>query len=110
MTQMVKNPSAMQVTWAQSLGWEDPLDKGIAAHSSILAWRIPRTEEPGRLQSIGPQREEHDVMTNNFFITPYFGLSNHPSLTLQYGKMLITIQHAVKYYNLWSFSIFKQAD
>ena len=46
--QMVKNPPAMQETWVPSLGWEDPLEKGIATHSSILAWEIPWTEEPGR--------------------------------------------------------------
>jgi len=46
---MVKNPPAMQETRVQSLGWEDPLQKGIATHSSILAWKIPWTEEPGRL-------------------------------------------------------------
>ena len=47
-------------TWVQSLGWEDPLEEGMAAHSSILAWRIPRTEEPGRLQPIGSHRVGHD--------------------------------------------------
>ena len=47
-------------TGVQSLGWEDPLEKGIATHSNILAWRVPRTEEPGRLQSIGLQRVECD--------------------------------------------------
>ena len=57
--QMVKNPSAMQETWVQSLGWEDPLEEGMATHSSILAWRIPWTEEPGRLQSMGSQRVRH---------------------------------------------------
>ena len=60
MAQMVKRLSAMQETWVRSLGWEDPLEKEMAAHSSILAWRIPRTEEPGRLQSMGSQRVEHD--------------------------------------------------
>ena len=45
--QMVKNPPAMQETWVHSLGWEDPLEEGIATHSSILAWEIPWTEEPG---------------------------------------------------------------
>ena len=44
---MVKNPPAMQQSWDRSLGWEDPLEKGMASHSSILAWRIPWTEEPG---------------------------------------------------------------
>jgi len=51
--QLVKNPPAMQDTWIQSLGWEDPLEEGMATDSSILAWRIPWTEEPGRQQSIG---------------------------------------------------------
>ena len=51
--QLVKNSPAMQETWVRSLGWEDPLEKGMATHSSILAWRIPWTEEPGRLQSMG---------------------------------------------------------
>ena len=50
---MVKNPPAMQKTWVQSLGWEDPLEEGMAAHSSILAWRIPWTEDPSGLQSMG---------------------------------------------------------
>ena len=54
---MVKNPPAVQETWVQYLGWEDPLEKGTATHSSILAWRIPWTEEPGRLQSIGSQSQ-----------------------------------------------------
>ena len=53
---MVKNPPAMQETRVQSLGWEDPLEKEMATHSSILAWRIPWTEEPGRLQSMGSQK------------------------------------------------------
>ena len=60
MVQMVKNLPAMQGTWVQSLGQEDPLEKGMAAHSSILAWRIPWTEEPGGLQSMGSQRVGHD--------------------------------------------------
>ena len=56
---MVKNLPAMQETWVQSLGQEDPLEKGMAAHSSILAWRIPWTEEPAGLQSMGLQRVRH---------------------------------------------------
>ena len=56
----VKNLTAMQETLVRSLGLEDPLEKGIATHSSILAWRVPRTEAPGRLQSIGLQRVRHD--------------------------------------------------
>ena len=53
---MVKNLPVMQVTWVQSLGQEDPLEEGMATHSSILAWRIPWTVEPGGLQSLGLQR------------------------------------------------------
>ena len=53
--QMVKNLPAIQETWVRSLGWEDPLEKEMATHSNILAWRIPWTEEPGRLQSTGLQ-------------------------------------------------------
>ena len=57
--QTVENLSAVPETWIQSLGWKDALEKGMAAHSSILAWRIPWTEEPGGLQSLGSQRVEH---------------------------------------------------
>ena len=60
MAQMVKNVPAMQKIQVQSLGWEDPLEKGMATHSSVLAWKIPWTEEPGRLQSMGSQRVRHD--------------------------------------------------
>ena len=58
--QMVKNPPAIQETWVQFLGQEDPLKKGMAIHSSILAWRISWTEEPGGLQSMESQRVRHD--------------------------------------------------
>ena len=58
--QTVKNLPAMQETWVQSLGREDPLEKGMATNSSILAWRIPWTEEPSRIQSVGLQRVVHD--------------------------------------------------
>ena len=60
MAQMVKNPPAMQETPTQPLGWEDPLEKGMATYSSILTWRIPWTEEPESLQSTGSQRVRHD--------------------------------------------------
>ena len=62
LTQMVKNLPAIQENknTGQSLGWEDPLEKGMATHSSIQAWRIPWTEEPGRLQFIGLHRVGHD--------------------------------------------------
>ena len=57
---MVNTQTAMQETWVQSLAWEDPLEKGMATHSSVLAWKIPWTEEPGELQSIGLQRVRDD--------------------------------------------------
>ena len=58
--QMVKTLSAMQETQIRSLHWEDTLEEEMATHSSILAWRIPQTEEPGGLQSMGPQKVRHD--------------------------------------------------
>ena len=61
---MVKNPPAIQETKVRSLGWEDPLEKEMATHSSILAWRIPWTEEPGGLQSVALQRVRHIVNMN----------------------------------------------
>ena len=60
---MVKNLPAKQKTWVRSLGWEDPLEKEMATHSSILAWEIPWTEEPGGLQSMASQRVGHDLAT-----------------------------------------------
>ena len=60
MAQMVKNPPAKQETRVQFLYQEDSLEKGMATHSSILAWRIPWTEEPGGPQSIGSHRDKHD--------------------------------------------------
>ena len=60
MTQRLKRLPAMQETWVQSLGPEDPLEKEMATHSSTLAWRIPWTDEPGGLQSTGSQRVGHD--------------------------------------------------
>ena len=58
--QMVKRLSTMRETRVQSLGWEDPLEKEMAIHSSTIAWKIPWTEELGRLQSMGSQRVRHD--------------------------------------------------
>ena len=66
MAQVVKNLRAVQETRIRSLGREDPLEEGIATHSSVLAWRIPWTEEPGGLQSMGPQRARHDWAASTF--------------------------------------------
>ena len=57
---MVKRLSTVQETWVRSLGWEDPLEKEMATHSSTLAWKIPWTEEPSRLQSMGSLQVGHD--------------------------------------------------
>ena len=66
---LVKNLPAMQVTWARSLDREDPLEKGMAHHSSILAWRIPWTEEPGGLQLMGSQKSHpHTLLTVIIFL------------------------------------------
>ena len=65
--QMVKLLPAVWKTWVQSLGWEDPLEKEMATHSSTPAWKIPWTEEPGRLQSMGLQKVGHDWVTSLHF-------------------------------------------
>ena len=71
--QMIKNLPAMLEAWVPSLGQEDLLEKGMATHSSTLAWRIPWTEEPGRLQSMGSQRVGHHWVTNTFtFFVVFF--------------------------------------
>ena len=67
MAQTVKRLSTMWETWVPSLGWEDPLEKEMEFHSSTIAWKIPWTEEPGRLQSIGSQRVGHDWATSLSF-------------------------------------------
>ena len=65
-TQTLKNPRAMQETSIWSLSWEDPLEKGMATHFSILAWRVPLIEKPGGLQSMGSQRVRHNWVTKTF--------------------------------------------
>ena len=75
--QMVKNPPAMLETWVQSLGQEDPLEQGMATHPSILAWRIPRTEEPGGLQSMGPQSDKAERLTP-FELLPFLASISCP--------------------------------
>ena len=64
MAQRLKHLPGMRETWVQSLGWEDPLEKEMAAHSSTLAWRMLWREEPGRLQSMGSQRVGHNWVTS----------------------------------------------
>ena len=68
--QMIKHLSTMRETRVRALGWEDPLEKEMAIHSTTIAWKIPWTEEPGRLQSMGSQRVRHDWATSLHFGTP----------------------------------------
>ena len=81
LAQQVKNLPAMQKTRVWSLGWENPLEKEMATHSSILAWKILWTEEPARLQSMGSQRVEHSWVTKHIahillLSTLYWGIQN----------------------------------
>ena len=99
MTQIVESIPAAQETQVQSLDWEGPLEKGMAAHSSILAWRIPWTGEPGGLQSLGSQRAGHDRMThthntrvcrNAAAVLENKTQTLHSGLKLWWGKLCIT--------------------
>ena len=76
--QMVKHLPAMRETWVQSLGQEDPLEKEMATHSSILAWKIPWMEEPGRLQNMGLQRVGYDWATSLHFTKSIKWREKHP--------------------------------
>ena len=71
MAQMVKNPPAMPETWVQFLGWDDPLEKGMETHSSILAWRIPWTEDSDKLWSMGSQTIGHDWVAKHSSFSTY---------------------------------------
>ena len=81
---VVKESPANEETWVRSLGWEGPLEEGLATHSSILAWRIPQTEESGGLQSMGLQRVRHDRSLNNNAVI--FNWRRSPSLP---GPLLV---------------------
>ena len=85
--QMIKNLPAMQKTWVLSLVWEDPLEKGMVTHSSILCWRIPWTEEPGSLQSIRLQRVGHGWATDTFSFTFHFQASTRRELKEKRAEM-----------------------
>ena len=83
--QTVRNLSAMWETQVRFLCWEVPLEKGMATHSSILAWRIPWTEEPSRLQSMGSQRVGHDWVTNTYYVLVRRKINYHKHL-FHYSK------------------------
>ena len=90
--QRLKCLPAMRETWVQSLGWEDPLEKGMATHSSILAWRIPWREEPGGLQSMGSQRVRHDWAISFHFSMPsdiYIYIGFHTSFRIIFFYFLL---------------------
>ena len=90
LAQRIKRLPAMQETWVRSLGWEDPLEKEMATHSNILAWRIPWTEEPDGLQSMGSQRVGHDWASSHLTYIFYnwrfvsFDHISHHTKILQY--------------------------
>ena len=103
MDQTVKRLSTMWETWVRSLSWEDPLEKEMAIHSSTIAWKIPRTEQPGRLQSMGSQRVGHDWATSLHCDVPWcsycciscaWGLSS-------YLNLWIYILHECEKKKLW---------
>ena len=85
---MVKNLPAMWETWVQSLGWEDPLENGTVTHCSILAWRIPWTEEPGGLQSMGSQRVRYNWATFTFIMLS-FDFLHKLHLLISYVALLV---------------------
>ena len=96
--QSVKNLPVVQDTQVQSLGWEDPLEKEMATHSSILAWRISWTEEPGGLQSMGSQRVEHNWVTNTHLLT--YNKRFTPNFTHGTGENIfhIKLTHSQAYF------------
>ena len=89
--QMVKNLPAMQDAQVQSLGGEDPLEKEMATHSSILAWRIPWIEEPGRLLSMGSQRVRHNCVANTFTFT-FKGYARRPGYHFYFHYQLLILK------------------
>ena len=95
--QMVKNLPAMQETWVQSLRREDPLEKGMVIHSSILAWRIPWTEESGRLLSMESQKVEHNWVTLTF---TFICISELVDIPCNLDSRLWFIQPGISHYVL----------
>ena len=97
MAQMVKILSAMQETWVRSLGWEDHLEKGMATKSGILTWRIPWTEEPGGLQSVGSQRVGHNWVTHTFTFMPEFSSKLYPLYQASYPQTYVSALYYFKH-------------
>ena len=97
-TQMVKNLPAMQETQVWSLDREDPLEKGMTTHSSILAWRIPWTEEPSELQSMGSQRVRHDWVTNPFTFHPRSWVQSSNEWDQHWVGQKVSLSFAIRCY------------
>ena len=102
--QRLKRLPPVQETWVRSLSREDPLEKEIATHSNILAWRIPWTEEPGRLQSTGLQRVRHDWATSpspsSYYTTLCFAISVHFKMITMINLVMIC-HHTKTSHNYW---------
>ena len=101
--QLVKNLPAVWETWVRSLGWEDPLEKGRATHSSILAWRIPGIEEPGGLQSTGSQRVGPQITILHLLDDGYKIVLD---MNLSVGVMIC--MYKIKYYYKYFMSMWKE--
>ena len=84
----------MQETWVRFLGPEDPLEKEMAIHSSILAWKIPWTEEPGGLQSMGSQESDMTEQVNNSRLSECLQFAEHPSLSCLASNQFLLIKEA----------------
>ena len=94
--QRVKRLPAMWETWVQSLGGEDPLEKEMANHSSILAWKIPWTEKPGRLQTMGSQRVRHDWVTSlSFTLVDFYLVYRKVGLYFTKKSDVMSLYHCV---------------
>ena len=96
--QMVKPLSTMRETRVRALAWEDPLEKEMAIHSSSIAWKIPWTEEPGRLQSMGSQRVRHDWVTSLSLSLSLSRKSDSFSPTSQQIYILLLRNHKVQFF------------
>ena len=92
--QTIKCLPTMRETWVQSLDWEDPLEKAMAPHSRILAWKIPWTEEPGRLQSMGLQRAGHNWATSLSLSIPCLNFQGFP-IEFRIKSRLLTMAYMV---------------
>ena len=103
MAQMVKLLPAMQETWVPSLGQEDPLEKEMATYSSTLAWKIPWTEKPGRLQSMESQRVGHDWMTSLSLGLEWKVTFSSPVVTAEFSKFSGVLSAALSQHHLLGF-------